>query len=309
MDAYSKTIGRFCNVRGQSNGLMLGLSVALHGAIALLPLQVIPKQPKEPVLESFPPITVTRLPENLLSNPNISPNNSKPDNSAESQPAILQPVPSTPATPQPVSPRPVEPVVIPSPVPQPLGNQSTVDAMVTPENTAAENTAAENITTGNIATENTAEIEGSNQQLPESNDNSDEASAAEMAAIWDGFLGSLPSGLAQSNLQQILNLFGQLGQEELFFDANQRPKTSVVNHYLLEDKTPQQVFDEFVYPQFSDQKDFEIQVYGEFAGGPVYQIMQEGEVAHYLNIVPLNAGSGSVLIVGDRPPVFDRSIP
>ncbi|PZO15515.1 MAG: hypothetical protein DCF25_13490 [Leptolyngbya foveolarum] len=65
--------------------------------------------------------------------------------------------------------------------------------------------------------------------------------------------------------------------------------------------SPEQVFEAVVNPELNDQKGFEVRDYGEFAGGPVYQVVQ-GEIVHYLNIVPLNERSGSVLIVSDRPP-------
>ena len=107
--------------------------------------------------------------------------------------------------------------------------------------------------------------------------------------------------LSGSSLQQILTLFGQPEQEDLFFDANQQPKTSVISYHLMEDKTPEQVFENVVKPELNDREGFEVRASGEFAGGPVYEVVQ-GEVVHYLNIVPLNERSGSVLIVGDRPP-------
>ena len=107
--------------------------------------------------------------------------------------------------------------------------------------------------------------------------------------------------LSGLSLQQILTLFGQPEQEDLFFDANQQPKTSVISYHLMEDKTPEQVFENVVKPELNDREGFEVRASGEFAGGPVYEVVQ-GEVVHYLNIVPLNERSGSVLIVGDRPP-------
>ncbi len=302
MNARGKTIDRFRRVRGQvkgqSNGLMLWLSVVLHSALILLPLKAIPEPPEEIVLELSPPITVTRLPERSRLKPdNLQPDNrdsdNRSENSTDSLPATLQPVAPLPQViPQPITPPPVEPVVPssipePSPIPEPPRDENAADTLIATENITTENT--------------TVESEEIDQGAPRSNEPANEADVAEMAAIWDGFLSSLPSGLAQSSLQQILSLFGQPGQEELFFADNQQPKTSVVSHYLLEDKRPDQVFEEVVHPQLNDQQGFEIQAYGEFAGGPVYQITQ-GEIVHYLNIVPLNERSGSVLIVGDRPP-------
>lgn len=261
VNACGKTTGFFRSVRCQSNGLMLWLSVVLHIAIALLPLKKAPDPPTQAVLESPPAITVTRLPE---------PSPVEVPDSANSQPVI----------PQPVAP------VAPNPMPQPVRAE-------TPENMTVENVPVESTAAESTATEN----EKSGQSSPQLN----EATVADMAAAWDGFLVSLQSGLSESSLQQMLNLFGQPGQENLFFDANQQPKTSVVSYHLLADKTPEQVFEAVVNPELNDQKGFEVRDYGEFAGGPVYQVVQ-GEIVHYLNIVPLNERSGSVLIVSDRPP-------
>lgn len=193
--------------------------------------------------------------------------------SADSQPITA---------PQPIPPQPVIPqLVAPNPAPPPVVAETSSDMPV--ENTATENTAIANEENGQ----------------PSSQFN--EAKVAAMAIAWDGFLGSLQSSLSGSSLQQILTLFGQPEQEDLFFDANQQPKTSVISYHLMEDKTPEQVFEKVVKTELNDQEEFEVRVYGEFAGGPVYEVVQ-GEVVHYLNIVPLNERSGSVLIVGDRPP-------
>ena len=267
----------FRRLSGQSSGLMVLLSVVLHSAIALIPLKKTPDPLAQVILESPPAITVTQLPE--LPPPEVP--KTVPE-SADSQPIPPQPVIPQPIPPQPVIPQPVAP----NPAPPPVVAETSSDMPV--ENTATENTATENTAVAN---------EESSQPSSQSN----EAKVAAMAIAWDGFLGSLQSGLSGSSLQQILNLFGQPGQEDLFFDANQQPKTSVVSHHLLEDKTPEQVFEQSVEPELNEREGFEVRAYGEFAGGPVYEVVQ-GEVVHYLNIVPLNERSGSVLIVSDRPP-------
>ncbi|MEL7067498.1 MAG: hypothetical protein AAGN15_02460 [Cyanobacteria bacterium J06581_3] len=249
---------------------MLWLSVVLHGAITLVPLKAVPERPEEPVLESFAPITITSLPQR--SQPG-------PDDNADSQPVTPQFVPPLPV-PQPVEPT-AEPIE-PGSVPEPVITEFPVDA-----NTL--------IASGDIVTEDTFENGGQNQ----SSSSSDEIKAAEMAAIWEGFLDSVPSETQKLSLEHILDIYNQPGVKALFFDDDGEHRTSVVNHYWLADKTPEQVFEEVVYPKFYDQQGFDVQEYGEFAGGPVYQIMQ-GEIVHYLNIVPL--ARDSVLIVGDRAP-------
>ncbi|MEL6492511.1 MAG: hypothetical protein AAFQ95_21390 [Cyanobacteria bacterium J06621_3] len=274
VNARRKTIDRFRSVCGQSSGLMLWLSVVLHGMITLVPLKAVPERPEEPVLESFAPITVTRLPQRSRLGL---------DDNADSQPVTPQFVPPLPV-PQLVAPQPVEPIE-PSSVPEPVITEFPID--VGTENTL--------IVSGDIVTEDTFENGGQNQ----SSSSSDEIKAAEMVAIWEGFLDSVPSETQESSLEQILDIYNQPGVKALFFDDDGEHKTSVVNHYLLADKTPEQVFEEVVYPKFHDQQGFDVQEYGEFAGGPVYQIMQ-GEIVHYLNIVPL--ARDSVLIVGDRAP-------
>lgn len=267
---------------------MLLASVVLHGVIAFLPLKKAPLPPEQAVLESPLPITVTCLPE---------PPSVAISDSADAQPVTSLPItPPPPIAPQPVIPQPAEVLVIPQPVAlspepppvivEPSSNVAVED--IPDESVPDESAPDEDVVIGN---------EGDEPRSPQSN----EAEIAAMATVWEGFLGSLQNGLSESSLQQILSLFGQPGQEDLFFDANQQPKISIVSHHLLDDKTPEQVFEEVLNVGLDEQEGFEVRDYGEFAGGPVYEVMQ-GEVVHYLNIVPLNDRSGSVLIVCDRPP-------
>lgn len=280
VNACDKKTDFFRRLSGQSSGLMVLLSVVLHSAIALIPLKKPPDPLAQVVLESPPAITVTQLPE--LPPPEVPKTVPKTVPETVPESADSQPIPPQPIPPQPVIPQPVAP----NPAPPPVVAETSSDMPV------------ENVPVGNTATENTAVA---NEESGQPSSQSNEAKVAAMAIAWDGFLGSLQSGLSESSLQQVLNLFGQPGQEDLFFDANQQPKTSVVSHHLLEDKTPEQVFEQSVEPELNEREGFEVRVYGEFAGGPVYEVVQ-GEVVHYLNIVPLNERSGSVLIVSDRPP-------
>ncbi|MEO1397014.1 MAG: hypothetical protein AAFV90_29400 [Cyanobacteria bacterium J06634_5] len=293
VNTCGKKAAFFRSLPGQSSGLMLWLSVVMHSAIALFPLRKAPELPEQAVLEPPSAITVTRLPEQ---SPAVE--------SAESQPILLQPAAPQPATSQPVL-QPIAPVE-PDPTPSQMTLERPIDRpveTVPAETVPAETVPIENTPVENAPVENTpaetvpAENEGSTQPSPLLT----EGDVAAMAAVWEGFLVGLQSGLSEFSLQEILSFFGQPGQEDLFFDDNQQPTVSVVSYHLLEDKTPEQVFEEVVNPELNAQQGFDVQVYGDFAGGPVYEVMQ-GEIVHYLNIVPLNERSGSVLIVGDRPP-------
>jgi len=275
---------------GRSSGLMVLLSVILHGAIAFFPVREAPELPEQTISESLPPITVTRLPEH--SDVAVS------DGAAVVDGVVVDDAPAQPiAPPQVIMPQPapqsvISQLVVPEPEPLPVIAEPPVDTSV--ENVLDESMPDENTVDGNEEDELRSSGGGSSPS-PQFN----ETEIAAMAAVWEGFLGGLQGGLSGSNLQQILSVFGQPEQEELFFDANQQPKVSVVSHHLLEEKTPEQVFEEVVNPALNEQEGFEVREYGEFAGGPVYEVMQ-GEIVHYLNIVPLSVDS--VLLVCDRPP-------
>jgi len=265
-----------------SSGLMILLSVGLHSAIAIFPIKEAPEPPEQAIVESLTPLTVTRLPKpSPIAAPDITDTRPiAPPQPVDSQPApqivISQPILS-------VEPEP-EPLPVMAEPPSDISSDTSSDVSV--ENTPDEGMPDETAVIGN---------EADKPRSPQFN----EAEVAAMAAVWEGFLGNLQGGLSGSNLQQILSAFGEPEQEAFFFDANQQPRVSVVSHHLLEAKTPEQVFEEIVNPGLTEQEGFEVREYGEFAGGPVYEVVQGG-IVHYLNIVPLSVDS--ILIVCDRPP-------
>ena len=259
---------------------MILLSVVLHSAIALFPVREAPELPEQAVLELPPPITVTRLP--ALSDVAV------PD-SADAQPI---------APPQAIEPHPAPQIVIPQPVlpVEPTSEPLPVEPPTDMSSDMGSDMSVENAPNGGMSDENGAIGNEGDEPLQSQ---FSEAEVAAMAAVWEGFLGSVQGGLRESNLLQILSVFGQPWQKDLFFDAQDEAIVSVVTHYLLEDKTPEQVFEDIVNPELMNQEGFEVREYGEFADGPVYEVVQ-GEIVHYLNIVPLDVDS--VMIVSDRPP-------
>jgi len=262
----------FRSLLGQPSGLMILLSVGLHSAIAIFPVRETPELPEQAILESLPPLTVTRLPE---PSPVAVPDN------ADAKPIAPQPAPQI------VIPQPILPI---EPEPKPLSVMTELPEDMSVENAPEESIPDENGTTGN---------EEDEPQSPQFT----EAEIASMADVWDGFLeglvlADLESGFSRSNLQQILSAYGETEKEELFFDV-EKPRFPLISEHLLASKTPTQVFEDIVSPGLIEREGFEVRDYGEFADGPVYEVVR-GELVHYLNIVPL--GVDSVLIVSDRPP-------
>ena len=267
---------------------MILLSVGLHSAIALFPVREVPELPEQAIAESLPPFTVTRLPDppGVAVPDSVNAQSIEPPQSIEPQPA-----------PQIVIPQPV----VPDPAPPPVTAQAPIDVNV-------ENASEENVSNEDEATGDGDEATGGEEQ--QSSQFTD-AEIASMADVWEGFLEGLvlegsDNPIGSSNLQQTFSAYFETEKEDLFFDAenidaenNKEPKVSVVSHHLLEGKTPEQVFEDIVIPGLLEQEGFEVQNYGEFADGPVYKVVQ-GEIVHYLNIVPLNGAS--ILIVCDRPP-------
>lgn len=258
---------------------MILLSVVLHSAIALFPVREAPELPEQAILESLPPLTVTRLPKR---------SGVAVPNSANAQPI---------APPQLIAPQPAPQIVVSQPAlpvePEPELLPIMEDA---PGDMSVENTLDESMPDESMPDENTVIGNEGDELPPQFN----ETEVAAMAAVWEGFLGSLQGGLRESNLLQILSVFGQPWQKDLFFDAQDEEIVSVVNHYLLEGKTPEQVFEDIVNPGLMNQEGFEVREYGEFADGPVYEVIQ-GEIVHYLNIVPLDVDSVLIVCDGECP--------
>ncbi|MCD8488380.1 MAG: hypothetical protein LRZ84_17000 [Desertifilum sp.] len=97
-------------------------------------------------------------------------------------------------------------------------------------------------------------------------------------------------------LAEIIELFGQPEQAEQFLEF-QQPKPEIVAYYLIPEKTPQEVYESAIAPQLNLQAEW----YGSYGGGEVYAIPTQPSVS-YLNLVPLNPGSGTLVVIWQQAP-------
>jgi hypothetical protein len=130
-----------------------------------------------------------------------------------------------------------------------------------------------------------------------------------LAQQWDSLVARIQAGESDfgqaQSLQDILTLYGQDNQFDLFFDSAEQPKVNVLSYQLFTDLTPDQVWTEKVLPSL-EQQDFEITEDRRFAEGKVYRITQ-GKFFRYLNVVPLFRPKEVVLLeMAEAPPVKEN---
>jgi hypothetical protein len=99
------------------------------------------------------------------------------------------------------------------------------------------------------------------------------------------------------SLQEILEFFGEPGQAEQLLDHNQQPLSQIEAYHLFPEKTPQEILEEIVLLELTEQQDFDVQPIAHLGGGMIYEIHKNQESTLYANIVPLNPGSGSLLVI------------
>ncbi|NEP76331.1 hypothetical protein [Okeania sp. SIO2G5] len=144
---------------------------------------------------------------------------------------------------------------------------------------------------------------------PEASD--DTIDEAKIAAEWDnlgGYLKEQDDGLEFYDLFGIFDTFGEPGQVNQFFDENNQPKLDVSSFHHFTKQTPEQIFQTVVMPELNNNTGFEPQLQENFAAGLAYQLLQ-GEMLRYMIIVPLNEGSGSVLLLSNSLPGLEPQMP
>jgi hypothetical protein len=113
------------------------------------------------------------------------------------------------------------------------------------------------------------------------------------------------AGFGESwSLPEILEIFGEPGQLDLFLNTDQQLHPEIVEYRLFPDQTPEQVLEEIVMPELVDRRGFELREHEEFANGKVYEVRKGWRFVQYIHIVPLNPGSGSVLVIWNQLPLF-----
>ncbi|AFZ18789.1 hypothetical protein Mic7113_3018 [Allocoleopsis franciscana PCC 7113] len=103
------------------------------------------------------------------------------------------------------------------------------------------------------------------------------------------------------SLLEILELFGQPGQIELFFNQQEEQKPGILEFQVLPDKSLEQVIQEIVQIELGDRQGFTLQEQQSYGSNKVFAATKHG-FTRYIHVVPLNARSGSLLIIWDRPP-------
>ncbi|MBD2314539.1 hypothetical protein H6G20_22990 [Desertifilum sp. FACHB-1129] len=246
--------------------LMLGVSAIAHAAILMLPLpQTVPPQASqrsERVQLASPPRLATPKPTTSPAAIATPKPTTSPTAIATPKPTIS---PTALATPQPTT----SPTAIATPKPT-----ISPTAIATPKPT---------ISPTPIAT-------------PQPSPNQVPSPLASQPVTPDLFLEEFLRGWETEvnlfgeswTLAEIVELFGQPEQAEQFLEF-QQPKPEIVAYYLIPEKTPQEVYESAIAPQLNLQAEW----YGSYGGGEVYAIPTQPSVS-YLNLVPLNPGSGTL---------------
>ncbi|MBE9028933.1 hypothetical protein IQ266_04045 [filamentous cyanobacterium LEGE 11480] len=114
-------------------------------------------------------------------------------------------------------------------------------------------------------------------------------------------------GFGTSSLADILEFFGQETQPDLLLGSQAQPKPGITSYQLFSNKTMAQVRDEqmqaklkalqFTIDQLTLTSD------APSTAGEVWQ-MQRQAFQRYLQIMPLNPGSGTLLVIWTQPPPF-----
>lgn len=132
------------------------------------------------------------------------------------------------------------------------------------------------------------------------------ALALELAqSEFQGFITAIKTGdnFTTFSLLELLELFGQPGQIELFFNPQGEQKPGILEFHVFPDKTPQQVVQGVVLAELGDRQGFELEIQPGFTTSQVFTATKNGFTRH-LQLVALNARSGSVLVVWDRLPTL-----
>ncbi|NEQ54902.1 MAG: hypothetical protein F6K11_33065 [Leptolyngbya sp. SIO3F4] len=271
-----------------NRGVMLFISVLLHGLLALLPWQE-KSRPLAVSSTSTGPIRIV----DASQLPTLS--------ASESQPA------------SPSQPRPLEPAVPPTPtvaIPvDPPAADWTADAPISETSDSPESApeaATDTDWTGESSIPETSDspVDGT---APDASPGSDPTSVttaddgAKIAADLDylvGYLKDQDKGFGFT-LFEIFDLFGESEEQvNQFFDENKQPKLDVSSFSHFPEQTPEQVWQTVVMPELTSNTDFDPQPQENVSAGLVYQLLQ-GEMLRYLIIVRLNEESGSVLMLSD----------
>ncbi|MEO1403052.1 MAG: hypothetical protein AAFV72_17635 [Cyanobacteria bacterium J06635_1] len=267
----------------RDRGVMLFISVLLHGLLALLPWQ-------EPWQKKSRSLAVSLTPVSPISIVDASQLPTLP--ASESQPA-----PSSPPAPAvPVSPPADPPWAADAPIPE-----TSDGAEPAPE--AAPDA-------GWTADASIPETSDGAEPAPEAAPDSDPTSVtpadeeAKIAADLEQFVGYLKDqdkGFGFT-LFEIFDLFGESEEQvNQFFDENNQPKLDVSSFYHFPEQTPEQVLQTVVMPELTSNTGFDPQPQENVSAGLAYQLLQ-GEMLHYLIIVRLREGEGSVLMLSESLP-------
>ncbi|MEM9905612.1 MAG: hypothetical protein AAF921_11375 [Cyanobacteria bacterium P01_D01_bin.44] len=260
----------------RDRGVMLFISVLLHGLLALLPWQ-----------EKSRPLAVSSTPTSPISIVDASQLPTLP--ASESQPALSsQPAPAVPVSP-------------------PADPPWTADALI-PETSDGPESAPETAPDADWTAD--ALIPGTSdgpEPAPEAAPDSDPTPVtpadeeAKIAADLEQFVGYLKDqdkGFGFT-LFEIFDLFGESEEQvNQFFDENNQPKLDVSSFYHFPEQTPEQVLQTVVMPELTSNTGFDPQPQENVSAGLTYQLLQ-GEMLRYLIIVRLREGEGSVLMLSE----------
>ncbi len=253
---------------------MLGLSVGLHAIVLMIPLSL-PPQP----LKTFnlkPIRVVPRPPQSQSSPPSIpQPQPRKPSpavsESRSSNPSSST-FPSVSSSPTTVQPSLVKLSAGIKPPQTPPSTQSKRRALQSeppqPSPTPSSNPA-------------TAQIE------------------------FQSFITGVKAGdkFTTYSLLEILELFGQPGQVEVFFNSQGQQKPGILEFQVFADKSLEQVIQDIVQTELGDRQRFTLQKQ-EFAKNNILFTATKQGFTRYVHLLSLDAQSGTLLVIWDRPPAI-----
>lgn len=105
------------------------------------------------------------------------------------------------------------------------------------------------------------------------------------------------------SLLEILELFGQPGQIELFFNPQGEQKPGILEFQVFPDQSLEQVIQDVVQPELGDRQGFTLQEQQADGNSKVFAVTKQG-FTRYIQLLSLNARSGTLLVVWDRLPAI-----
>lgn len=90
---------------------------------------------------------------------------------------------------------------------------------------------------------------------------------------------------------------------ELFFNQQAEQKPGILEFQVFPDKSSEQVIQEVVQMELGDRQGFTLQEQQSYGTSNMFAATKHG-FTRYVHVVPLNARSGSLLVIWDRPPAI-----